>query len=595
MQIPLREVGDLPRIDGQQITLDTETDGLNKMVNKPILVQLKIGDEAFGLRPGNSTISWLNDNLPKSSLNIFHNAKFDLHMLIQAGLDDHTVDNSKIWCTMIAETLLDEHRGSYTLERLCREKVGMRKSDAGLYEWLAEHTGGKPTRKAQIGKLALAPIEMVNYYGIGDVDMTQALYEHHIREMHDQQLMDVMNLEMDVLKALVRIERRGAPINMDHAHESKAYFEDRQQQVYQEMCEMVGFEVNVRSGPQMLKAFTKLKIPVTYKKKTGNPTFAVDVISEIEHPFPKLVLELRSIGTMINTFLNKFDDHVHTDGRIHCDFNQTRNHNYGTVTGRLSASNPNLQQIPKRKQQQAKYVRSLFEVPDKHNQSWISADWSQFEFRVFGHYANDEALIDSFINDPDLDFHQATADLTGLKRNPFAKQLNLGLVFGMGMGKMAMKCGLPYKQEFKHGKVMFSAGSEAKRIFNKYHKKLPGVRKMLKLAEARAKQRGYVKTIKGRRLRFPNPNTAYKAGGLIFQGTSADLMKAKMVQLEREFRATDCELILSVHDEFDLICDKADVDKHSKRIKEIMEDMPNLRLPIRVDIGMAENWYEASK
>jgi DNA polymerase-1 len=260
----------------------------------------------------------------------------------------------------------------------------------------------------------------------------------------------------------------------------------------------------------------------------------------------------------------------------------------------MSASNPNLMQIPnpKRGGDKSAEVRSVFEAPK--GMKWISSDWKQFELRVFAHYTNDVNLIESFKLDPYIDYHQLIANMTGLDRNTTAKQLSLGLIFGAGQGLMAKHCGLPYKQETKMGKVYLVAGKEAKLLFEQYHRKLPSVRKMLKSAEKTALERGYVKTLSGRRIRL-NANSAYKAAGLVFQGSSADLMKMKLVELNNVFKNTDTELVLAVHDEQDLISPNDDAEKNIKIIREIVEYMPQLKIPIRSDIQAAKNWYIASK
>ena len=459
-------------------------------------------------------------------------------------------------------------------------------------QWLADKFGGKPERKAQIHRIVKAPIEMVAFYAVGDTELTEMLYKQQIVDIQHKDLGRIHGLEMGTTPVLLALERRGVPIDVDRVNSSLQQFTVMKQQVSEKIQELVGFEVNTRSGKQLQNAFESLGLDVQYNKETGNPSFNKEILEAMDEQLSELILDERSYGTMINTFLSRFLVHIRNDGRIHCDFNQTRTDDYGVITGRLSASNPNLTQIPKRNKKKASQVRYTFKAPD--NSVWISADWKQFEFRMFANYSGDRLLIQEFNANPDADYHQMIADLTGLDRNPYAKQLNLGLVFGMGMGLMAKKCGLPYSTRVMDGKQVCVAGGAAKQVFEKYHTKLPTVRKMLKKAERVATVRGYIKTMFGRQISFPNKNQTYKAGGYVFQGSSADIMKKKLIEFERQFKNSETQLVLPVHDEFNFI-EWGDPEKTKKTITEIMQDVPELAIPVRCDIGVAGDWWEASK
>lgn len=592
--LPINKVSDLPRLEGRPLIIDTETTGLHKIKDKPFLIPITIGNESWVLRPDSKMMNWLKVNMPKAEFCVFHNAKFDLHMLLNAGLDNSVIEQSKIWCTLVHETLINDLHKSYALGSICQKRFGITKKDDELLQWLADHCGGKPERKHQMKNISKAPIEMVAYYAAGDTELTAKLFEAQIPDVVDQELDRVSKLEMDVLKVLVDMERRGVPVNLNKVEEALVKFKKMEEEIGNRIADLSGFDINVRSGKQLETAFKSLGVEIKYNKETGNPVFDKETLGLMDDELSKSILEKRSYGTMINTFLSKFQDHIHEDGRIRCDFNQTKGDDYGVLTGRMSASNPNLMQIPnpKRGGDKSAEVRAVFEAPK--GTKWISSDWKQFELRVFAHYTNDANLIDSFKLDPYIDYHQLIANMTGLDRNTTAKQLSLGLIFGAGQGLMAKHCGLPYKQETKMGKVYLVAGKEAKSLFEQYHRKLPSVRKMLKSAEKTALERGYVKTLSGRRIRL-NINSAYKAAGLVFQGSSADLMKMKLVELNNVFKNTDTELVLAVHDEQDLITPDEDVEKNIKIIKEIVESMPQLKIPIRSDIQAAKNWYIASK
>lgn len=591
----ISKVSELPDVRKRSLILDTETTGLDKIRDTPFLLPITIDDKSWAVRFDDNLISWLSDNMPEAEFCVFHHAKYDLHMLLNAGISDSVIERSNIWCTMVHETLIDDTHKSYALGNVCSKRFNVKKRDDELLQWLADHCGGKPDRKTQMKNISKAPIEMVAHYAIGDTELTKMLFDEQRKDIVQQELEKVSNLEMAVLKTLLNMERRGAPVNLDKVEESLIKFRKMEEEIGEKITNLSGIDINVRSGKQLEAAFKNLGIDVKYNKDTGNPVFDKETLGTMDDELSRAILEKRSYGTMINTFLSRFSDYVYDDGRIRCDFNQTKTDEYGVITGRLSASNPNLQQVPspKRSGDKAAEVRAVFEAPN--GMKWLSADWKQFEFRMFAHYANDPTVIEEFKLNPEADYHQLVADLTGLARDPFSKQLNLGLVFGMGQGLVAKKCKLPYSQKTEKGKVYLVAGREAKALFEKYHQKLPGVRKMLKAAENVASTRGFVKTLSGRRIRFHDKNTTYKAAGLVFQGSSADLGKKKLVELDNAFKNTGSELILMIHDEFCILSEDGNVEKDMKMVKEIVEDIPELRIPIRSDVQAAGNWHIASK
>jgi DNA polymerase-1 len=347
----------------------------------------------------------------------------------------------------------------------------------------------------------------------------------------------------------------------------------------------------------MATAFKNLGLPITYLK-SGNPSFAKDVLAGYNHPFIQHLSDTRKIKTLLDTFINSSIRGHHRNGLIYTNFNQVKSEDSGTGTGRLSSTDPNLQQIPNPKRAETEmqkeicaYVRSLFWPNSGH--LWCSGDWEQFEFRMFAHYTKDPGLIAKYNADPTIDFHTILSERVGKPRDK-TKRINLGLVFGMGDGKLAQELGLPYTVEVGYGgKEYLKPGPEAEALFNEYHTNFPGAHKFLKLASNMAKQRGYVKTLFGRRIHFPNGQFTHKAGGLVFQGSSADVMKWKCRQINDEFRKTDVVFNLVVHDEFNLSTPKGKAEKVRLRLKEIMEDVPQLRIPILADVNLGNNWGEA--
>jgi len=497
---------------------------------------------------------------------------------------------------MVTETLINDQHHSYSLDSICEYRFGKKKKKNKLLEWIRTNVPEvkkNPFTKKAMGFISLAPDELVHEYLTGDIELTDDLFHEQVNDISNQELYEVHGLESNVLKVLTKLERRGVPVNLKRVERSKKKFEIEREILQKKIKDLAGFDINTRSGKQLEKAFKHLKYPIRYNKKTGNPMFSKEEMQKLDNPLSRLILDERSYGTLVNTFLARLPEHAYDDGRVRCNFHQTKNDEYGALTGRLSSSDPNLMQIPnpKRSGEKSAEVRACFCAPDGYR--WVSADWEQFEFRVFAHYSKDPKLIHEFELNPDADYHQVVSDLTGVARDPYAKQLNLGLIFGMGMGLMAKKCDLPYSVKTENGKERYIAGAKAKQLFEKYHTVLPTVRKMLKNAENIAKRRGYVKTIYGRRIRFHNPDFAYKAGGLVFQGTSADLMKVKLIELDEYFEGTGTELLLPVHDEFDFITADS-VRKVKLEIAEILEYFPQLRIPIKSDIGVGKDWMKAS-
>lgn len=303
---------------------------------------------------------------------------------------------------------------------------------------------------------------------------------------------------------------------------------------------------------------------------------------------------------MENPFLTGHVLGYEHNGIIHANFNQTKGDtDHGTGTGRFSVDSPALQQIPKRNKRIAKVVRSVF-IPDK-DRKWCCADWSQFEFRWFAHFAS-PTLVKAYNDNPDADFHQMVADLTGLPRvmTPGivgnAKQINLGLAFNMGEGKMCEQMGLPYTIDPDRGYLI--AGEEGKALFAKYHNSVPGIKAHAQKAASIARDRGYIHSMMGRHVRFPHGWKTYKAGGLVFQVNAADALKVKMIELDEAAQEYDWRLMLVVHDENNLSVRPGDT-KAIAEIKRILEafgpsDRMPMRVPVRTDPSVADNWWDAS-
>ncbi len=602
----LTPVNKLPRLEGRKVVADTEGSGLKYMEDKPFLLGIKTVDDNknYAVHWTPSLVEYMNREFPQAEKIIGHNLKYDTHMFMQGGMNKYLLLKLKPHDTMLAESLIDAHQPSYSLDNLGKAHLGKGKDSQPMYDWLASIFGGKADRSQMnnFGALALMWNENPKKYApnvvpylFGDLDTTAGLEAKRTHIITNEELDGVFSLEMDSLLSLVAVERAGIPVDRKALDAAIVRFKELYRESVIKTTAMVGRETNVLSSPALIMAFNMLGIPVPYGD-AGRVSFKKELLELIDHPFAAQIIYERSMRKADNTFGTGFLSKIGPDGRVHTQFNQLRQDEYGTVTGRLSSSDPNMQQIPKRNAEMAKHLRSVFVAPKGH--MWINADWSQFEFRVFAHYTNDEALLKVYADDPDVDYHQALTDIINLVYlgRDKVKRINLGLVFGMGEGKLAKECKLPYTiTTFKNGKKGLVAGPEAKGIFSDYHERFPGAKAVLTRATALAKARGYVKTISGRRIRFPEPQYTYKAGGSVFQGTSADIMKSKKNELVRKYYGTDTDLILLVHDEFNLTAPKDIAKQVAGEVKDILQDVPQLRVPVRAKVGVGPNWYQAGE
>lgn len=609
----------------EAFSLDTETNGLVWWRDKPFLLAISLpngDDHALDLRDP-QVLRWAQDTLPRCiGLIVGHNLKFDLHMLRGVGVN---VPTQRIFDTMVAAALIDEHLPHYNLDFVANKYTGAGKDDRFVEE-AAAVLGCAPERKVVMPRILeimdLAPA-LVCRYAKQDTRATLNLCRWQRDELQRQNLQRVMDLEMALLPVLTDMERGGVRVDIARAEravdEATATINRRQR----ELNDMAGFTVNVNSSAHLQRIFAPQPaengnfvladgtfVPKTAKK--GAPSINKDVLLRTKHPIAGVIRGLKGVMKMRDTFLLGHILGNHVNGMVHATFNQTRSateddDEFGTTSGRLSCNNPNLQQISKRDAEIAAIVRGLF-LPDE-GQLWNCRDWSQMDFRIFAHYARTPSVMAAYQENPNMDFHQLVADLTGLPRKPTegikgnAKSLNLGLCFGMGMGKMAEQMGLPYTTEkFRGGKEWLKAGPEAEEVFARYHKAVPGVKAVLEEMTAVARSRGFVRTGYGRRIRFPGGDRTYKAGAMIFQGTAADALKLKLVEVHNILKGTEGRLMLNVHDEFDSSLPPGPRGEElSEAIREAVECFDGERCPLRFDVPIRSsgefgpNWWEASK
>ena len=605
-----------PRIEHAKVlVIDTETTGLDWWRDKLFGISIAWDDQSayWDVRQDPQVIQWLQDLIREERVGTWvgHNIKFDYHFLREAGV---TLPSERIDCTMIRGALINEHEPTFSLDFLARKYAGMQK-DEEIYAELAALFGGRATRNVQMPNISRAPIRIVSKYAIQDAVVTLALYNWQQAEIERQDLYRVHSLERDLMPVIIDMEEQGVCVDVERAERAVRELTLRVDREQSALNSLAGFEVNPNPSGSITELFKPERgedgewylVDGTRADKTegGKASINAECLRRMKHPAAKMILDLRKMMKTRDTFLKGHILGHHHDGIIHCNYNQTKNDaEAGTGTGRLSVTNPALQQIPSRDKDIKSLVRPIF-IPDV-GASWLGMDWSQFEFRVANHYGNVPAILSAYASNPDLDFHQLVSDLTGIPRNaqyaggPSSKAINLGLAFNMGSGRLAQECGLPYtEEEGPNGNTYLKAGPEALAMFEKYHAANPGMRNTSQKASSLAKERGFVHSMLGRHLRFPGGQFVHKASGLIYQATSADCMKQKLIELHTYLNTHGCgRLLLTVHDEVGISLDN-DSKEHADEIARIyttfdgVECPIKLRVPITCDWGTGADWYQA--
>ena len=524
---------------------------------------------------------------------IFHNAAYDVGWLRWWGVEV----KGKIIDTLIAAPLIDENRFRYSLNELGKDYLKETKSEALLYE-AAKEWG--VNAKAEMWKL---PAMYVGPYAEQDADLTLRLWNYFKVELIRQELSSIFDLETRLFPCLLDMKTKGVRVDLPKAEKIKKDLQKKEDFLLFQIKKDTGVDVDIWAAVSVAKAFDQQGIRYERTLKSDQPKFDKNFLSTHKHPLAKMVVQAREFNKARTTFIDTILTHQH-HGRIHADINQMRSDTGGTVTGRFSYSNPNLQQIPARNKDIGPLIRSIF-VPDE-GCKWGSFDYSQQEPRVLVHFAaltggglkGADEVIESYKTE-DPDFHQAVADMAGIDRRT-AKTINLGMMYGMGKGKLASELGL--------GK------EDTEDLFAKFHANVPFVKQLMEQATRKADNVGFLRTLLGRKCRFDlwEPRVfgihkalplweaekeygrdlkrawTYKALNRLIQGSSADMTKKAMVDLYEEGIIAH----IQVHDELNCSIDS---DGEKNKIKEIMENTVELKVPLKVDAEIGPSWGEIKK
>jgi DNA polymerase I-like protein with 3'-5' exonuclease and polymerase domains len=526
---------------------------------------------------------------------------------------------------MVAASLIDENRFSFTLNSLSWVYLNKGKNETLLTK-AAKERGLDP--KADMWKM---PASEVGAYAEEDAALTLELWHLFKKIIIEEDLQNVFNLETDLFPCLVDMRHLGVRVDIEKANQLKTALAVKEENLLQQIKIESGVDTQIWAARSIAQVFEKLKLPYSRTEKTDSPSFTKNFISTHKHPVVNMIAEARKINKVRTTFIDTILKHEHK-GRIHADINQIRSDDGGTVTGRFSYSNPNLQQIPARDPDTGPLIRSFF-IPEE-GCKWGTFDYSQQEPRLVAHYAlrfeydSAQVIADSYENDPSTDFHQIVADMAQIERKE-AKTINLGLFYGMGKAKL--------QNELSVSK------EKADELFNTYHGRVPFVKELMSGVMDVAQQKGRIKTLLGRRCRFPkyepilrgsdwgtfvpaadhermkelkemgpylldeNGNQekdadgkpkknywhknghrrafTYKALNKLIQGSAADMTKKAMVDLYKEGLIGH----IQIHDELDFSIES---ESQADKIKQIMEQAVDLKVPNKVDYESGPNWGE---
>ena len=535
------------------------------------------------------TLEWFKDVCESDAIKIFHNAMYDVCWIRSMGLKI----NGQIVDTMIAASLIDENRFRFDLNSLSWDYLGHGKNESALNEE-AKSRGLDP--KADMWQL---PAMYVGSYAEKDAELTLELWQIFKKELLHQDVESIFELETDLFPCLVDMRFLGVRVDVERAHKLKQQLTGQEEKLLHQIKKETGVDVQLMAARSVAKVFDKLGLPYERTAKSQAPSFTKNFISNHEHPVVRMIAKARETNKAHTTFIDTIIKHEHK-GRIHADINQIRSDQGGTVTGRFSYSNPNLQQLPARNKDLGPMIRSIF-IPEKGHR-WGSFDYSQQEPRLVVHYAalhkfpsvND--VIDNYENDTSTDFHQVVADMAKIPRSQ-AKVINLGLFYGMGKAKLQAELGV--------------SKDKAVELFDQYHAKVPFVKQLMNSASNRAQERGQIRTLLGRLCRFHlwEPNQfgmhkalphedalqehgpgirrafTYKSLNKLIQGSAADMTKKAMLDLYKNGIVAHVQ----IHDE---LCISVKDQKQADKIVEIMQDAVTLEVPNKVDCELANTWGE---
>ncbi len=585
----------LNRLEAAELfAFDTETTSLNYM-------QAQVVGVSFAVEPGSAAYVPLAHDYPGApeqldrdtvlallkpilenpgSHKVGQNLKYDANVLLNHDIELKGIRHD----SMLESYVLDSTGTRHDMDSLALKYLGQR---AISFEEIA----GKGAKQLTFNQIAL---EQAAPYAAEDADITLRLHNALWAKLVSEQPLSALyrEIEIPLVPVLTRIERNGALVSRqqlaDHSHELAERLRALQEQAH----ELAGQSFNLGSPKQLGEIlFNKLELPVLKKTPKGAPSTAEEVLAELalDYPLPAVLMEYRSLSKLKSTYTDRLPEVIDPNtGRVHTSYHQAI-----TATGRLSSSDPNLQNIPIRTEE-GRRIRQAFCAPE--GRRIVAADYSQIELRIMAHLSQDAGLLSAF--DKNLDVHTATAaevfgvpldDVSGDQRRK-AKAINFGLIYGMSA--------------FGLGKQLQTGYKEAQEYIDRYFSRYPGVADYMTRTRALAHDQGYVETLFGRRLHLPEINARNKqrqqaaertAINAPMQGTAADIIKLAMIAVDDWLSGDtiDALMIMQVHDELVFEVAEPEVDKLLDALPELMAGVAKLDVPLLVEAGVGLNWDEA--
>lgn len=589
--------------DAKLIAFDTETTGLDAQ-------QAQLVGLSFAVKPGEAayiplTHSYMGvpEQLDRDTVlralkplledpnkaKVGQHAKFDMNILANCAIGGDPACGISVqgiaFDTMLESYVLDSTATRHDMDSLALKYLGHSTTSF-------QDIAGKGAKQLTFDQISL---EQAGPYAAEDADVTLRLHNVlHEKLLAIPSLNSVLtDIEMPLVPVLARIERQGALVDAKLLGVQSVELGDKMVALEREAFEIAGEEFNLSSPKQLgVILYEKLGLPIISKTAKGQPSTAEAVLAELaeqDFPLPKVLMQYRSMSKLKSTYTDRLPEQINPrTGRIHTSYHQAV-----TATGRLSSSDPNLQNIPIRTAE-GRRIRQAFVAPPGYK--LLAADYSQIELRIMAHLAKDEGLLHAFRNN--LDVHSATAaevfgvelsDVTTDQRRS-AKAINFGLIYGMSAFGLAKQIGVDRKQ------------SQA--YIDRYFARYPGVLDYMERTRTQAAEQGYVETIFGRRLYLPEinaKNPALRKGAertainAPMQGTAADIIKKAMVAVDNWLSASGLEarVILQVHDELVLEVREDLVEQVSEALRVHMSDAATLDVPLVVEVGVGNNWDEA--
>lgn len=601
-----------PQLDGvKEVFLNVETNGFRWWAgDRPVGISVRRPDGRSWYLPfrhdGGGNLDeevvkrWAQNELKNCRITNA-NTRFDVHHLREWGVDLEA-QGCQVSDIQHYAALLDDNRFKFNLDLLATEFLGPLQIPRLNEKYMKDYHAGEVAPRA-----------------IYNVELVHKLRDHFWPMLEEQGLQRVRQLEDEIIFVVCEMEKNGAIIDLELMEKWQKEVQVKRQALIQQIWKETGLQINPGSDKDLERLFKHRGIQIKNFTPTGRPSFAYLVLKAIDDPIIRLVVQAENLKDLASRYTDKYPKVISSDGILRYALHQLRTQkddsdsamDAGTVSGRFSSSaiadgeGVNIQQVMKVAKQISKYgpdfiVRELH-VPESG--LFLSADAQQIEYRIFAHEANNPQIIQAYKNDPSTSFHKFVWEMFKKYKSDLSyrrqKDLNFAKIYGAGIKKLALMLEFITTDEFKDLTAQQARRdhprlSQAAEIEDIYNRLLPEVSPLLSKAGDLAKNRGFIKTILGRRARFPDGQKTHKALNRRIQGSAADIMKKKLIELHANRKETQFKMRFTVHDECD--GDIPDL-QHAEKVKEILnhQSFPSLRIPILWDLKTGINWKEAGR